>query len=64
MTSMRSFTKEGIISTVTGGEYGVKIVVGFFLFCFFKWGILYPAKENEPVEKGLTLRERERQCLP
>lgn len=60
MIFMRSFIKEGIISIVIGGEYGVKIVVGFFLFCFFKWGILYFVKENELVERGLTMWERER----
>lgn len=63
MISLRSFTKEGIISVVARGGYGIKIS-GLFVrlfVCFQKkggGGILHLANENDQVEKaGLTMQE-------
>lgn len=63
MISLRSFTKEGIISVVARGDYGIKIS-GLFVRSFVLkkkrggGGILHLANENDQVEKArLTVQE-------
>lgn len=51
----QTFTNELIIIAVAGGERGVKISG----FSFLLMGHIYLAKENDPVERGLTVTRPE-----
>lgn len=48
-TSLKTFTREWMIIAVARGEYEVRRHVCLFVF---NWGMLYLAKENDPIETG------------